>query len=241
MTLIHNKNFFGYFGNANDDLKTQGNYENQKFEKLKSLLTTNTQQPIKTLFFLEQTHSADVFAIDNNTKLLAPLEIRTNNGDAIITNQKNIAIGVATADCLPLFIYDPTNEVIAVIHAGWRGLIAKIITKTIQQMNTTFGSKPEHLEVYLGPSGKVCCYEVQKDFLNHIPDDAEKQKIIVIKENKLFFNAEVASKRELVEAGVLIHLIDTTYHVCTICTPGYCSFRRDKEMAGRQPSVAFLV
>ena len=238
---IKNKIFFGYFGTAQDDLKHHGAYQTIHFEQLLKKLCANIHQDIKTLFFLEQTHSADVFIINAEQNLNRPLDLQRFVGDAIITNQKSIAIGVATADCLPLFLYDPINNAIGVIHAGWKGLRAKIITTTIQKMTLTFGTNPSDLEVYLGPSAQVCCYEVQKDFLEFLPTNAQAQKIITIRDNKIFFNARVMSILELISAGVLEPLIDTKQNCCTICSQGFCSFRKDNQKAGRQPSVALLI
>src|SRR3989338_897846 len=115
MKTIKHHNFFGYFGNAVDNLKTNSEYDDAKFLKLKSKLTMSSGKPTKTLVFLEQIHSADIFIIDQNTQLEWPLNLRKITGDAIITNQENIGIGVATADCRPLFLYDPITKTLAVI------------------------------------------------------------------------------------------------------------------------------
>ena len=241
MKLIKNKNLLGYFGTAQNDLKHHGEYVDQNFEKLKTKLNSSTGSPIKTLLFLEQTHSTKIFVVDQNTKLQSPLDLRNHQGDAIITNQKNIAIGVATADCLPLFLYDPVNQIIAVVHAGWRGLIAGIISKTIKQMTIEFKTKPSDIKVYLGPCAKVCCYEVQKDFLTNVPADAQRQGSIEVRNEKLFFNNLIMVQDELTTSGILKDSINTQNNVCTICTPGFCSVRNGGQMTGRQPSVAFLI
>src|SRR3990167_2221972 len=126
--IIHKPSYSFLFGNAHDNVRTNLAYCDQRFLSLKNKLGEN----VKTLFFLKQTHSADVFVIDEFYNPRSPLDLFHHDGDAIITNQKNCAIGVVTADCLPVVLYDRKNNVIAVIHAGWRGLAAKIITATIQ-------------------------------------------------------------------------------------------------------------
>lgn len=240
MKIIKHKNLYGYFGNAKDDLKVNGNYKNSNFLMLSKKLLKLSNTSLKTLFFLEQKHSNLVHIIDKNSELKSPLDLHNIEGDAIITNQKNIAIGIATADCLPLFLYDPTMNVIAVIHAGWRGLVAAIITETIEKMKTTFKVKPSNIIAHLGPTAKNCCYEVKEDFLEFMPTYAQAEKIIEIRDSKLFFNSTIVATHDLLENGVLESNIETFANECTICKPGYCSVRLQSATTGRQPSVAFM-
>ena len=226
-----------YFGNQTDNLHSNGNYDTEKFLALQKKLNNQNQSEIKSLFFLKQTHSADVFVLENKNHRVTPLDLFNHEGDAIITREKNIGIGVVTADCLPLILYDSDNQAIGVIHAGWRGLSAKIITATILKMFDVFNTHSEKLKVYLGPSASACCYEVQNDFLSHFSANSE---LIEKRGEKLFFNARNAATFELRNNGVMQSNIDETNYCCTICTPGFCSVRKEKENAGRQPSVVFL-
>ena len=82
--------------------------------------------------------------------------------DAIITNQRNIGIGVVTADCLPVLLYDPVQSVIAAIHAGWRGTVKGIVSKVISQMADTFKRRTEDIVAGMGPAIGPCCYTVGK-------------------------------------------------------------------------------
>lgn len=187
------------------------------------------------MFFLKQTHSNDVFLLKNSVSECFQIE-----GDAIITQEKNVGIGVITADCLPVILYDAPNQAIAVIHAGWKGLSKKIITNTILKMQNAFGTQSSELKAYLGPSAAVCCYEVQKDFLMHFQDTVFQQNIIERRHGKMYFNARLSGIIELLDNHVLQTNIDSSNHVCTICTYGFCSVRKQKEDAGRQPSVVVL-
>ena len=71
-------------------------------------------------------------------------------GDAIITNQPNIALGILTADCAPILFYDPKINMIAAAHAGWRGAY-KQITKKIIKFYIKKGSNINNLQVSIGP------------------------------------------------------------------------------------------
>lgn len=72
--------------------------------------------------------------------------------DAFITNLPGVAIGVRTADCVPILIHDPRNHVIAAVHSGWKGTVQKIAMKTIGILETKYKSNPEDLIAVIGPS-----------------------------------------------------------------------------------------
>jgi len=85
------------------------------------------------------------------------------DGDAMITQVKDYALAVQTADCLPVLIADPIKKVAAAVHSGWRGTLARILQKTIGEMERAFGSNPEHLVAAIGPGIRACCFEVSED------------------------------------------------------------------------------
>lgn len=82
------------------------------------------------------------------------------SGDALLTDQPGILLSVRIADCAPILLVDPAPHAIAVVHAGWRGLLQRIAEKTVGEMRRTFHSQPEELLAAVGPSIRVCCYEV---------------------------------------------------------------------------------
>ena len=71
--------------------------------------------------------------------------------DAIITQERGICIGISTADCIPILLYDAKNQAIAAIHAGWRGTVARIVEQTIHAMTQAFDTQPQHLYGAIGP------------------------------------------------------------------------------------------
>lgn len=85
---------------------------------------------------------------------------RFTDTDALITNVKNCCIGISTADCVPLLLYDPHAECIAAIHAGWRGTVNRIAEKTIRSMQEVYGSLPNHILAIIGPSISEPAFEV---------------------------------------------------------------------------------
>lgn len=235
--LFQHAHFCVYFGDSIDHISHDDTGQATAFETLKKKIAYATQQSSPTLFFLKQTHSADVYLLENSPHKDILFQ---QEGDAIITTEKNIGIGIITADCLPILLFDPINKAIGAIHAGWRGLSKKIITNTLQKMQQYYHTDCSNLLVYLGASASSCCYEVQPDFTNHFASIATEKNIIEHREGKIFFNAKNAAIAELLENNVMASNININHHCCTICNSRYHSYRRQKELAGRQASFIFL-
>lgn len=92
--------------------------------------------------------------------------------DAVITGRKGLALTVSAGDCPPVALYDPINEVIALIHAGWRPLVAGIVEKTIEKMRLELGCHAQNILAYIGPGICGTCYEVGEEVwtaLGHTP------------------------------------------------------------------------
>ncbi|OGT38742.1 MAG: hypothetical protein A3F11_01255 [Gammaproteobacteria bacterium RIFCSPHIGHO2_12_FULL_37_14] len=239
MYWIEHHSAIGCFGSAQENLKKDGKYYALSFHALREKIFHQTKINLLQVVFPKQIHGADVWVLDEPPLNL--IEYNQIEADAVITRCKNIGIGVITADCLPVFVIDSEHKAIAAIHAGWKGLSKKIITETIKKMQVLYRSDPAQLQIYFGPSAGVCCYEVQPDFLQYFPEDVFKKNIVVkTGASAIHFDAKHCAIDELYALEVPLHAINTTYHQCTICNPTFCSFRREKDHAGRQPSVIFL-
>jgi len=188
----------------------------------------------QSIVFLKQVHGTDSYYIPKDQSKAC--EIHEREGDALITDQPGCAIGVLTADCVPIVLYDQKHHAIAAIHAGWRGTVALIATKTLQSMIDRFGSELRDIKVYVGPSARSCCYEVGDDFIQSLDDFF--QGFLVMKNEKAFFDGVQANCALLREMGVLDENISTKHAACTMCDLSYHSYRRDQ--AGRQATVAVL-
>ena len=80
--------------------------------------------------------------------------------DGLITAQRGVCIGVSTADCIPVLLYDPVHEVIAAVHAGWRGTVGRIVVETLSEMFRTFQTSAADLRVAIGPGISGDAFEV---------------------------------------------------------------------------------
>ena len=109
-----------------------------------------------------QTHSDKVAIIDEEFLLLSEDEQRDTlyGVDAIITALPRTCIGVSTADCIPVLLHDTRLEVIAAIHAGWRGTVAHITQKAIEAMELHYGSNPCDIKAIIAPGISIDAFEI---------------------------------------------------------------------------------
>ena len=182
--------------------------------------------------YLKQIHSDKVYTYNK-------YDLKEKEGDAIITNIKDVAIGVFTADCVPIIIVDTKNKVIATIHSGWRGTFNSIVSKTLANMMKKFNIDINSTKVFIGPHIRQCCYEVseelKKDFLSKTN----------IEENKLFkernLSLEECILKDIRNFGVLEENI-YSISLCTHCEEKIklYSYRKSIGTYGRLFSFAFI-
>jgi YfiH family protein len=126
----------------------------------RELVATTFGFESQQLLTMDQVHGDRIWIID---KPLSTPELPSNcSSDALLTDQRDIAIGVLTADCVPIVLVDPKRMAVGIIHAGWRGTLLGIAPKALQEMTRHFGTHPEELLVAIGPSIDECCYEVDE-------------------------------------------------------------------------------
>ena len=136
----------------------------------------------KEIFLVKQTHGNKFLFLSKNTKV----KNRSIAADAIITEKKNFPIAVLTADCVPLLLFDKKREMVAVIHAGWKGALKGIISKVIKFM-VKKGCNRKDIIVAIGPSITQKNYNVKLDFKNKFLKKHKKNKIFFKNINKLIY------------------------------------------------------
>jgi hypothetical protein len=150
-------------------------------------------------------------------------------GDAIISAEAGIAIGIRTADCVPILFADPETRIVACAHAGWRGTAANIAAATVERMKA-LGAEPKNIVAAIGPSIGPCCYEVSAETAGHF----DRWRTTTAGQEKPHLDLPAINERQLMEAGV--HRLWKSGE-CTYCRADrYFSFRREKEQAGRMLS-----
>ncbi|HET6372207.1 MAG TPA: peptidoglycan editing factor PgeF [Candidatus Polarisedimenticolia bacterium] len=170
-----------------------------------------------------------------------PTEGVAGEGDALITTHRRLALGIATADCLPIIAADPEAGVLAAIHAGWRGTAARILAEALRRMVETFGARPSRIRVGVGPAVAVCCYEVGPEVADVFADVRGGAPLVVKKPGgSTHLDLLEANRRQAIENGVPASQFSSV-GICTVCRPDVChSYRREKEAAGRMWALAAL-
>ena len=133
----------------------------------------------QTLSSCDQIHSADIVNISANNALNTPMP----RADGMVTSVKNIALGIKTADCLPVLAADRSRPVIGAVHAGWCGAHSQIVGNMIKRM-MAHGSAVEDIYVAVGPAIHQKSYEVDAGFLKNFTDQHDQNKRFFEPSNK---------------------------------------------------------
>ncbi len=191
------------------------------------------QLGVDVLISARQVHGKEVFWLTES--LATDMEI--DGYDAIITDQKNVGVLIQQADCQAVMLYDPTVQLVAGIHCGWRGSVQNIIGLTVQEMIIRKKVNPAHLQAAISPSLGPCCAEF-KNYARELPESFYPFKT----ENNHFDFWQI-SIRQLIECGVEENNI-TVAGICTSCNKDYFSYRRaqrhQQTETGRNCSVIVL-
>jgi polyphenol oxidase len=156
--------------------------------------------------------------------------------DGLVTQTKGLPLIVTIADCLPVVLYDPLNEVLSVVHAGWRGTAQGIVAAAVDLMVGQCGAIAGGIVAYLGPSAGVCCYEVGHEVAEVFSLDQVEQR-----DDRLYLNLKKVNSDQLLSVGLNEKNIEVSPS-CTICTPQlFHSHRRDRNQSGRMMAAACLL
>lgn len=154
--------------------------------------------------------------------------------DALITDKRNLPLAVFTADCLSVFLYDPKTAAIGLIHAGWRSSRERITTKAIKLMEQQFNTKAKDVHVGFGPSIRICCYGVKKEFNDLFPNELTERG------GHYYLDLVKVNKQQVLDLGVKDeHIFDSG--ICTSCqNQDFFSYRKESNICGRIMSVVML-
>lgn len=157
------------------------------------------------LVYPHQTHGDVVRAIDGQwMDSLSPAEKTTSleGVDAVMTNLSGVCIGVSTADCIPILLYDAAHRACCAVHAGWRGTVKRIAQKAVQSMASTYHSVPQLLQAVIGPGISLESFEVGDEVYEQFEAAAFPMERIARKYKKWHIDLWEANKLLLLGAGV---------------------------------------
>ena len=184
-------------------------------------------------------------------------------GDGLITHTPGILLAIQTADCLPIILVDHRRRTVGVFHAGWRGVVKRIVEKGLGEMQRAFGAKPQDIKVAIGPGIHSCCYEVgpevrqafesqftyAAELFREVKESdpvREKYPLLFLTARapghgelppKIFLDLVEANRRQLIDVGVLARNIFAS-QLCTACSTDLLfSHRAEKGVTGRMMGV----
>ncbi|MES2460608.1 MAG: peptidoglycan editing factor PgeF [Armatimonadota bacterium] len=156
--------------------------------------------------------------------------------DALVTDAPDLLLTLFFADCLPILLADTEHRVVAVAHAGWRGMVGGVIENTLTTMQRQFGTRAEAIVAAVGPGIRSCCFEVG-------PEVAEQFPLSMVHQSpggKPHVDLHGAARLRLLDRGIHSYQIESA-ELCTAChTERFFSHRRENGRTGRMGAFIAL-
>lgn len=187
----------------------------------------------------KQTHSDITLTVDKSYGGEGILrEQRYPEADGLITKEKDLAILIFFADCVPILIGDKKQKICAAIHSGWKGTYKNIVGKAVEQLINEHNCNPNDLLCAIGPSIGPCHFEVSKDLF------IEMTALYGIntgrtENGKYYLDLKKTVKKQLTDHNIPEEQIAIS-PLCTVCEESLYSFRREGEAAGRMAAFISL-
>ena len=168
------------------------------------------------LLMPHQVHETRAAIVDEELLALTAEQRReTLEGcDAMMTNLRGVCIGVSTADCIPILLYDVAHRAVAAVHAGWRGTVARITEKTVAAMTATYGTNPLQVRAQIGPGISCESFEVGDEVYEAFAREGFDMKPISRREEKWHIDLPECNRRQLLASG----LKEENISMAAICT-----------------------
>ena len=155
-----------------------------------------------------QVHDCVVRRIDG------PQQGVIEGADAVMTDVPQLCIGVSTADCIPVLLYDSTHRAVSAVHAGWRGTVLRIVQKAVETMRDTYGTAPADLQAVIGPGISLDSFEVGDEVYNQFLSAGFDMQPISRRDAKWHIDLPMCNRLQLMEAGIPADHIQMT-NICT--------------------------
>lgn len=194
--------------------------------------------PEGRLIQVRQVHGDRIITIDKK----GPLPTDPPEGDAMITDRPGVALGIKTADCVPLLFVDPVHRVIGAAHAGWRGTALGLAAKMIDALDERFSSRREDIIVAIGPAIGPCCYQVDLPVRESLLSSSSAVPFLrpCREEGRWMLDLALANRLQLLDKGVAGENI-VSADLCTACRRDlFFSHRADRGCTGRQINFLML-
>ena len=134
--------------------------------------------------------------------------------DAVMTDVPQLCIGVSTADCIPVLLYDSIHRAVSAVHAGWRGAVLRIVQKAVEAMHDTYGTAPADLQAVIGPGISLDSFEVGDEVYDQFLSAGFDMQPISRRDAKWHIDLPMCNRLQLMEAGIPSNNIQMT-NICT--------------------------
>lgn len=195
----------------------------------RTLIFNAVKRDLTSMFDVWQVHSTRIICAESSRKMDTPYL----KADAILTDNPNVTLFMRFADCVPVFLFDPVQNVIGLVHSGWSGTVKKISILTVETMAKKYGSKPENIIAGIGPSISHNHYPIRQDVIRQVRTAFGKNeaKVLIKEKNVIQFDLWEANRILLSQAG--LNAIEVS-NVCTASNPSdWYSHRGEGGKTGR--------
>ena len=182
-----------------------------------------------SVYAVWQVHSADVIC----TGAPRPAHTPHQKADAILTDRPEVSLFMRFADCVPILFYDPVKQVVGVAHAGWRGTVEGITSRTVETMLDVYGCKSTNILAAIGPAIGSHHYEVGPEVAEQVQDSfgTESASLLLSDNGAVHFDLWSANRLQLERMG--LRMIEMS-GICTACHPeDWYSHRGEHGKTGR--------
>jgi YfiH family protein len=168
-------------------------------------ICSTVKVPLENLVFPRQVHGARVSVVNGRDRGRGAVSHATAvpDCDALVTNERQVALIVLVADCVPILVYDPVKHVIGAAHAGWRGTAAGVTQRVVETMTASFLSEPSDLVVGVGPAIGPGSYDVRPEVIQAFKAASPYWKELFSEgDGRVFLDLWSANRKALVESNV---------------------------------------
>lgn len=191
--------------------------------------------------FTHQTHTNVVVRVGREDRTHGLYSEVTEERDGLVTNEPGVALTVFSADCTPILLFDPVQNAVGAVHAGWRGTARGIVRACVEKMGREFGTDPADLRAAIGPCIGPCCFETDRDVPDAMREALGEDAQAAIRDDgngKFHVDLKLCNRLWLEKAGV--QSIDVCAD-CTACQPDrFWSHRRVGNERGSLAAIIML-
>jgi len=206
-------------------------------------VSEKTGIPVENMVSARQVHGDAIAIVNSGHRGMGIVRESTlGEADGLITADEDVALVTIHADCVPVYLYDPVEKVIALVHSGWRGTLRSIASKASGLMENIFNCRSRNIHAVIGPHIRRCCFEVgaevKREFAEFFPNCRD---LLKPSGEKYRIDLSEIIRRSLLENGLAAdNILDVGR--CTVCESMlFFSHRAGKGTSGAGAGLFMMV